>query len=334
MAGVSVSTVSLVHSKRGYVSAKTRVKVEKVIAKHNYHPKQSARNLASGRTGNIGFILSDIHLSSTEMFYSRVLLGAELEARKRDYYILLTTADEGFQPPKDAPRFLKSGDVDAVIIAGSVPNELIEYVQELKLPYVLVDYRHPAIKSNLVLIENFDGAHVAVNHLLDNGHKQIAFVGGSFNHSSIQERFRGYQAALLSSGLDEVANNKSIHYLVQQEITTQIGFDGICELLDNNVKIDAVVCANDTTAIGCLQALKQRQISIPQDIAVVGFDDIAYARDTDPSLTTVHVPKLEMGIQAVRLIFDLLDHPLSGLQSRIINTELVVRESTNGIKQD
>lgn len=331
LAGVSVSTVSLVLSKQGYVSNKTRAKVEKVITKYNYHPRQTARHLPSGGTGNIGFIISDFHLSGTEFFYSRVLLGVELEARKKDYYILVTTVGNSFNPLKDTPRFLKSRDVDAIILAGTVPNDLVTYVHKLKIPYVIVDYKPPKIKSNLILIENHGGAYQAVRHLIDHGYKRIAFVGGSFYHSSIKERFQGYCAGLKEGGLNQVAKDKSLHFLVEEETSSQIGFSGICSLLDQSVNFDAVVCANDTTAIGCLRALQEREIRVPHDIAVIGFDDIMYAAETMPGLTTVHVPKLEMGIQAVRLLFDYIEHPQSGLQTRIINTDLHIRESTDGL---
>jgi LacI family transcriptional regulator len=333
IAGVSVSTVSLVLSGGGYVSDGTRKKVEQVIAKYNYHPRQSARRLRSNRTGNIGFIISDVHLFGNEHFYSRVLLGAELEARKRDYYILLNTIGQSFTPADDIPRFIKSRDVDGIIIAGGVPHELIEYVHELKIPYVLVDYRHPTIPSNLVLIENHGGAYNAVKHLIDLGYQRIAFVGGSFYHSSIKERFQGYQAALSEAGLDEISNDEALHVLVNEETSDQIGYSGICSIMDQSVQFDAVVCGNDTTAIGCLRALQQNALDVPGDIGLVGFDDIRYAVETEPALTTIHVHKLEMGQQATRLIFDLLDHPETGPQTRSIHTELVVRESTTRAKQ-
>jgi LacI family transcriptional regulator len=332
LAGVSVSTVSLVISDRGYVSKETRAKVEKVIAKHNYHPRQSARQLPSGRTGNIGFIVSDLHLSGTEFFYSRVLLGAELEARNKDYYILLTTIGESFDPRENTPRFIKGRDVDGIIVAGGVPDDLLAYIDELQIPYVLVDYKHPVINSNLILIENRGGAYQAVRHLIDHGYKRTAFVGGSFHHSSIKERFQGYQAALREAGLGIVAEDTTLHFLIEEETSSQVGFNGLCTLLDHSAQFDAVVCANDTTAIGCLAALQQRNINVPDEVAVVGFDDIRYAAETHPALTTVHVPKLEMGNQAVRLIFDQLEHPNSGLQTRIINTDLIVRESSDGGK--
>ena len=332
LAGVSVSTVSLVISNRGYVSAGTRRKVERIIAKYDYCPRQTARNLASGHTGNIGFIIADFHLSGNEFFYSRVLLGAELEARKKDYYILLTTVGDSFQPPKDTPRFLKGRDVDGIIVAGSVPEDLVAYIHPLKIPYVLVDYRHPAIESNRVQIENHDGAYRAVEHLLDHGYRRIAFVGGSYRHASIRERFRGYQNALDHAGLSEVARDESLRFLVDEETTSLIGARGINALLDQAVQFDAVVCANDTTALGCLNALQERGFNVPGDIAIVGFDDIRYAAETRPTLTTVHVPKLEMGVQAVRLIFDCLEHPNDGPYCRTIGTVLMERGSTNRVR--
>ncbi len=332
IADVSVSTVSLVISNRGYVSAKTRKKVRKVIADHNYHPRQSARHLASGRTGNIGFILSDFRLSSTEYFYTRVLLGAELEARKKDHYLLLTTVGDSFQALADTPRFLKGCDVDAVIVAGRVPGTLVEYLHQIDIPFVLVDNKHPSLKTNSVLIENFDGAMQGVRHLISQGYSRIAFVGGSFRHPSIQERFKGYRAALDEAALSGLNGDAELHYLVKEETSAQVGFDGISKILDDGVNIDAVVCGNDTTAIGCLQALRERNIAVPQSMGVVGFDDIMHATKTDPPLTTVHVPKMKMGTQAVRMVFDLLEHPDSGLQTRLIHTNLTVRESTGGIR--
>jgi DNA-binding LacI/PurR family transcriptional regulator len=328
-AGVSVSTVSLVLSGKGYVSNTTRAKVEKVIEKHNYLPRQSARRLPSKSTGNIGFIVSDLHLYGNEVFYSRVLLGAELEARKKDYYVLLSTIGQSFVPAKDTPRFIRSHDVDGIIITGGVPPELIEYVHELKIPYVLVDFSHPLISSNQVLIENYGGAYQAVRHLIEHGYKRIAFVGGSFYHSSIQERFQGYQAALNDAGLSAISKDQALHILVDEETSDQIGYSGISDMMDQAISFDAVVCANDTTAIGCLQALQQRSLDVPGDVALVGFDDITHAIETKPTLTTIHVPKLEMGQQAMRLIFDLLNHPKMGHQTRMIHTELVVRESTS-----
>jgi len=133
-------------------------------------------------------------------------------------------------------------------------------------------------------------------------------------------------------GLTELAQDDSLHFLVDEETTSQIGAQGINSLLDKSVKFDAVVCANDTTAIGCLNALQERNLDIPGDVAVVGFDDIRYAAETRPTLTTVHVPKLEMGIQAVRLLFEFIEHPDNVQHCRTIKTVLVPRESTNQIQ--
>ncbi len=131
------------------------------------------------------------------------------------------------------------------------------------------------------------------------------------------------------AGLSEVAQDKTLHFLVTEETTGLIGARGISALLDQAVHFDAVVCANDTTALGCLNALQERGLNVPGDIAVIGFDDIRYAVETKPTLTTVHVPKLEMGVQAVRLLFECLENPDGGRYHRSIDTVLMVRESTN-----
>lgn len=140
IAGLSVSTVSLVINNRGNVSPLTRQKVLEVVERLSYHPMRSARGLASKTSGNLGFILTENHFSQAEPFYTKIFLGTEFESRNHDYYILLTTVPKTFGSGRQIPRFLLERNVDGVIVAGKVNAKLIDYIDSIGIPIVLVDF--------------------------------------------------------------------------------------------------------------------------------------------------------------------------------------------------
>ena len=328
IANVSTSTVSLVMSGKGYVSNKTRQKVQNVIDEYNYRPFRAARQLANNRTGNIGFIISDVHLTRSEAFYSRVLHGAELEARNFDTDLILSSVSLDLEIPENIPRFLKGRDVDGVIVAGSVPNELIRFLYREDIPLVMIDYRVQDLKIDTVFMDNRLGLSLVINHLVSQKIKKIAFIGGSSNHPSIKERFEGYQIAMEHVGLENISRNKKYRYLIESEINMEIGGEGISHVLKKAPDIEAIVCANDTIAAGCLQQLRKMKKRIPKDIAIIGFDNNNFASLTHPPLTSVQVPKIELGVEAIRLLFSRIANLHQIHQTRIIPVDLVIRESS------
>lgn len=332
MAGVSMSTVSLVISGKGYVSADTRMKVRKVIDEFNYKPSRPAQQLASNRTGNIGFIISDLHLSRSEAFYSRILLGAELEARNHDMYILLSTVGDKVDIPTNVPRFLNNKNVDGIIVAGGIVPELVNYINSLKIPCVLIDFQIEGSGLDTVNIDNRNGIVQTVNHLLQDGVRRIGFLGGSYYHPSIKERFEGYQSAMSSHGLSEMAFNPDYHFLVEHETSVECGARGTAALLRKNPELEAIICANDTTAIGCLQYITRGTSKVKHEIRVTGFDDVFFAALSNPPLTTVHVPKVQLGVEGLKLLVDRIQNGKAVHQTRLIPVELVVRESSKGVK--
>ncbi len=327
-AGVSTATVSLVLNNRPGVNAETRKLVQGTIKKLDYYPKRSASQLARKQTGNIGFIIWEDHFSEIEMFYSQCFLGMELATRDSDYYILLTTVKLDFNTSTDLPRFLKYDDVDGVVLAGRVPHNLIALLEKRKIPLVLLDYEIPGKKHNKVLVDNYHGTYSAVEKLVKAGRKHIGYIGGSDDHPSIRERFRAYTSALKDFNLNQNGQSSDMVYGVNQEITPEIGIDGIKALLAKKIPLDAVICANDTLAIGVTEELKRQNISIPGDIAVVGFDDIYAARFHSPALSTIHVPKMDLGKEAFKLLVEVINNPSQVPQTRIIAVECVCREST------
>jgi LacI family transcriptional regulator len=327
-AGVSISTVSLVINKKGYVAPKTREKILNVIDDLNYKPLHSARKLATQKTGNLGYIVWEAHFSEVEIFYSQIFLGMEYAARETDHYILLTTVKEEFDPKEDLPRFLKFRDVDGVVLAGRVPHSLIEYLEHQGLPFVLIDYAIPGKVYNSIVIDNFNGAYQAVEQLIKSGKQNIGFIGGSYYHPSIKERYRGYKEALESKGLGTNGYFEKHSYLKNEETSPEIGRSGIQHLLERNQNLDAVFCCNDTTALGVVNALKNQSRTIPDEVAVVGFDDISSAAFCTPSLSTVRVPKLDIGKQAYKLLTEIIDNPNATPQTRTISVEYIKRKSS------
>ncbi|MCF7827115.1 MAG: LacI family transcriptional regulator [Candidatus Marinimicrobia bacterium] len=327
-AGVSTATVSLVMNERPGVSAETRELVKTTITELNYHPKRSASQLARKQTGNIGFIIWEDHFSEIEMFYSQCFLGIELASRDSDYYILLTTVKLDFNTSTDLPRFLKYGDVDGVVLAGRVPHNLVNMLEKRKIPFVLLDYDIPGKLHNKVLIDNYSGGYTAVQKLAEKGRKNIAYIGGSADHPSIKERYRAYTTAIKDLKLNVDDTNLDLVYQTEPEITREIGTEGINALLAKNIPMDAVFCANDTLAIGVIQELKRQKYEVPQDIAVMGFDDIYAARFHTPPLTTIHVPKMDLGKEAYKLLVETINNPEQRPQTRVIGVDCICRETT------
>lgn len=325
LSGLSLSTVSLVINKRGYVSRETRDKVQKIVNDLSYHPTRSARGLASKTSGNLGFILSDYHFSQAEPFYTKVFLGTEFEARNHNYYILLTTVGKTFNKNNDVPRFLLERNVDGVIIAGKVTDKLIDYIDALGIPIVMVDYESKKRRHSTVVMDNRAGARLAVQHLLDLGHRSVAFVAGDIEHPSIAERFAGFQDALRER---DMRPDDMLISVDQPALWGDDGAEAIDKILRRGGHPTAVFAANDAMAIGCAKSLRTRGMRIPGDIAVVGFDDIEMSSHLEPPLTTVRVFKEEMGKLAVLRLVEMIKSKSRAVITTHVPVELVIRGST------
>ncbi|CUU05228.1 transcriptional regulator, LacI family [Candidatus Kryptobacter tengchongensis] len=321
-AGLSISTVSLVINNKGKVGEETRKKVLQAIEELGYYPTRSARNLASRKTGNLGFILTEEHFSRSEPFYTKIFLGTEFESRTHNYYILLTTIPSQFSK-NSIPRFLLENNVDGVIFAGKVNQKYVKYVEEMGIPYILVDYDLPGRKVPAVMIDNVRGGEIATEHLLNLGYKKIAFIGGDIQHPSIKGRFEGYKRALEKAGI--ICEEKL--YITDEPDTRLINGFKACEKLFNSIKPDAIFAANDAMAIGCIKFLKIKGIKIPDDIAIVGFDDIEACIHIEPRLTTIRVEKEELGIIAVKRIVEMIENPDYGINRVYVPVKLVIRDS-------
>jgi LacI family transcriptional regulator len=324
-ARVSTATVSLVINNHRRISEDTKKRVLKVIEEMDYHPSQAARGLVSQNTGNIGFILTEDHFLRTEPFYTHIFLGAEFEARKSPYFILLTTIPTGFSDQSPLPRFVLQKSVDAIIIAGKVPDILINRLNYHRIPLVFIDYFPGNGEYPCILTDNLQGGLLATEHLISCGHKHIAFVGGDIKHPSIRDRLLGYKMALEKHNLPIV--NDHI-FFKEMPTSKEGGYQATASLLQKSKQITALFACNDAMAIGAMQYLKENNLRVPKDISVIGFDDIESDLFQDPPLSSISVSKIDMGSEAFRMVTELIQKKSRGPRKVIIPVELVARQST------
>lgn len=327
-AGVSTATVSLVANNNPRISAETVKKVQKAIKSLNYSPSRSARGLVSKKTGNIGFLLTDDHFLRTEPFYTRIFLGAEFEARDGEFYILLTTVKSDYNNEDPLPRFILNKSVDGIIIAGKVPQNLIDRITVLKFPIVFVDYTTNSDCCPLVLIDNVQGGIIATSHLVDLGHRNIGFIGADIKHPSLYERLNGYKQTLEKA---KIPINENYISTESEYPDRQNGYDAAKKLFSKNKAITALFACNDAMAIGVMHFLKDNGYKIPDDVSVIGFDDVEADLLLDPPLTTIRVPKIELGAEAFRTMLKHLNKNESN-KKILVPVELIIRKSTGKLR--
>lgn len=325
-AGVSIATVSFVINDSKHLSPETKNRVLKAIKNLKYHPSKSAVSLVSGKTGNIGFIITDDHFLRTEPFYTSIFLGTEFEARNAGYYILLTSINPDFGKNDPLPRFILNKSVDGIIVAGKIPTNLIERMYQHNLPTVFIDYIPSRNCCPLVLIDNLQGGLMATNHLIELGHTNIAFIGADIEHPSLSDRLKGYKQALQNANI-QVKNNLII---TDSKYPDRVnGYNSAKKLFSKNKKISAIFACNDAMAIGVLNYLKENGYQVPKDISLIGFDDVEADLLLNPPLTTIRVPKIEMGVEALKLLVNRIKNKKSLLNKILVPVELIERESTS-----
>ncbi len=330
-AGVSISTVSLVINDKGYVSDQTRERVQEAARKLNFVPRPAARALPSKTTGNVGFVVRDDHFRRTEPFYTGVYLGTEFEANNRELYVLLTTIPTEYVPGKHTPRFLREQNVDGILVAGKVAPAFLAEASTSGVPVVLIDFEHDTLPA--AVIDNRGGAHAATRHLIDRGHRHIALVGGDMDHPSLHARREGFQLACFEAGLSP----DQVQFIVASEGESDYATGTVLakRLFANGAVPTAAFCINDATALAVIDQAAGLGLKVPDDIAVVGFDDVPQAKHNQPALTTVRVQTDHLGELAMRYLVDLIEESRSrkvrpGRDPHRITlpTELVIRDTT------
>lgn len=333
--GVTPMTVSRVINQNGYVSEETRIKVLQAIKEMNYRRNGLARNLKRQRTETIGLVLGDISNP-----YSTELARAVRETLLiRGFNLFICISEQSAKEDIVAFESLANNSVDGIIVATRSNDGGDKYLREIidsNLPVVVIgrDFNHNLV--DFVSANNLQGGFDATQHLIDLGHRRIGFIGATLSGGGSLNRLQGYLNALKVHDIeiDErlITGRKEAISDVPGYSTEKIGYEGMKRLLSLPNRPTAVFARNDFTAIGAMTAIKEAGLKIPEDIAIVGFDDIPLAVHTSPSLTTVRQPMRRQGQLAAELLLQRIDNTEEiSRREHILNCELIIRESTVSI---
>ena len=319
LARVSVATVSNVINNTRYVSPELRSRVLEAIDRLNYRPHSLARSLRTKRTGLIAMMIPDVR----NPYYTELARGAQDLAGEEQHHVLLHNSDRSLQKEMDFVLHVSTGRVDGLILyASSDHPDLVDLLQSISLPVVLIGTRIESECCDRVMMSPV-GAHPPVRHLAELGHKRIALIGGRSVQRSNPRKFTGYLETMHEYGL-----SVDDRLVIRGSYTIDSGYECMQSLLDVQPPPTAVFAANDLMAIGAVRAAKDRGLGVPEEVSVVGFDDIAVAQVSDPPLTTVHVPKYELGREAASLLIRRLKGDDWARQCIVLDHTFVIRGST------
>jgi LacI family transcriptional regulator len=320
LAGVSIATVSRVLNGRGDVSDETRELVSRVIRENGYTANRSARGLSAGRTGLVGILVPLVYPA----YFSAIVAGAAQALSERDLQIVLSPTGAEHDREVSVLDRLHALTDGALIILPEESSEELERLLDGGYRFVVLDplmplnERIPAVSA-----AHTSGADQAMRHLLELGHRRIAQITGPRGWVATEDRRRGYRAALAAAG---ILPDPALEIEAEPEIRP--GREAALQLLDLSERPTAIFAFNDNIAIGAIQAARARGLRVPEDVSIVGFDDVEHATIVTPALTTVRQPLAEMGRTAVSLLNRLLERQHFETLHVELATRLVVRDST------
>ncbi len=322
-ANVSAMTVSRVLNNSGYVAPATRQRVEQVINELGYVRNALASGLLRGRTRTIALIVSDI----TNPFFTTVVRGVEDLAQRNGYTVIVGNSDESLEKERDYVATLIGKQIDGLLLSptGNGSRSMLDALSRRGMPFVLIDRYIESLNVDTVIGDNIAGAQMLTRHLILLGHRRIALVNGRRESSANRDRQRGYHEALVEHGIGiqpdlitESAYRRDEAYRVVQRLLA----------LPPDQRPTAIIACNNMLVIGVIEALRAAGLTVPQDMAVVCFDDIELASAIDPFLTVVAQPVRSFGTIAAQFLFERLDGD-AGQQARkvVLTPELIVRRS-------
>jgi DNA-binding LacI/PurR family transcriptional regulator len=320
-AGVSMMTVSRAVNGRDGINAETRERILKIAADLRYRPNHIARGLVTRQTATLGLVMPDV----ANPFFAQIARSAEDIAYQNGYALFLINTGEDIDREKNALDSLLEKEIDGAILCSSrlSQTEMITYLEVLPAT-VLVNRELdvPEVNGASLNVDDKRGIQLAVDYLVKQGRTHIAFAVGPSSSVSSQRRLEGYHA-----GLEEHGLAFNIERVVNCPPTTQGGEEAAVDLLNCCPEVDAILSFNDLVAVGVTRACLQAGRDVPQEIAVIGADDIPLAALTNPSLTTLHVDLNKLGEQAMLALLRLINAPDESAQKITLEPELVIRQS-------
>jgi LacI family repressor for deo operon, udp, cdd, tsx, nupC, and nupG len=319
IAGVSIATVSRAINEPTKVAEETRRRVNEAIARTGYTTNAMARSLRMRRANMILILAPDVG----DPNFSNILVGLETEASKRGYGVLIGNTQNDPTRETDYLRFISSNQADGVILlTGHLPFGYGHDGPARVPPMVAVNEPVPGDQVPFVGVDNFEGARIAAEHLLSQGHRRIAFIGRSPSREVSALRERGYRAALSDAGI-----GIDPMLILDGDGTTESGRQAAEHMFVRDVLPTAFLCVNDATALGVIIALIARGYDLPRQFSVMGFDDISFASFVTPALTTMKQPRSKIGEAAMNLLLAMLEGRPIERRNVLLRSELILRNS-------
>jgi len=330
--GISTASVSRALNNPDRVSDAMRKKVQDAAKKTGYRPNKMGASLRTSKTKNIIVIIPDI----SDTFNSGVIRSIERTASERGYSVLFGDTQGIRESEISYGDMVRTRQADGIIcFSHHLPFSDTDLDSEnFKMPPIVnsceqLQALQPAGRAvPLVTIDNVAAGREIAKHLIDLGHSEIAVITGDIDSPSTQQRLLGYQLALTDAGIEY-----DEHLIYQGEYTLEAGSSTTKEILESPKNPSAILCMCDETALGCLYTLKENNINVPNDISVVGFDDIKFAQYFSPALTTVAQPVDEIGKQCVEILLNVIDGKEVAQQTVILPHKLVIRDSTKTLNK-
>lgn len=323
-AGVSISTVSKVLNGHYSISEKTAEHVRQVMREMNYYPSANAQSFANGANRTVVLLAdmsANVAFQNPHMF--EIVAGLEEALRKRGYRLILQGTDETSACGL-AEEIISRRSADAIAIhVGVMSHPLSAVLTRLRFPHIVLGM--PNFESQVCWIDNnntYSGT-VAASYLISQGYRKIAFLGGKYYDLGSAHRLQGVKQGLSGAGI-----RLEDQYIWLGDSTRADGFQMTVKLLDQRPLPDAIICANNYIALGCVDALHRKGMKIPEDIGVMTFDDYPFSQITEPQLTVVDINVRDMGAQAAKFLVDIMKHPNMQIQTYITTSNVIARAST------
>ena len=320
VAQVSHSTVSRALQNPGVVNRDTAERIRHIARSMGYRPNVIGRSLATQHTQTIGIVVTTV----ADPFVSEVVAGVEDVAQAEGYAVFLANSNANSDREISVVRSFGERRVDGVLVMASRVGALyLPLLNELDVPLVLIDNQHPDDFGYSISIDDRGGARLAVRHLIELGHRRIAYIGDQYGLQSDEDRLLGYKDEFAVAGVQLRSE-----FIIRGDGKAEGGLVAMQTLLAFREPPTAVFCYNDMTAMGALRCLHARKIRVPEDVSIVGFDDLPISPFLEPPLTTVRQPKADMGRRAATMLLQLLKGSQGESKVRVPGT-LVIRESTS-----
>jgi len=316
-AGVSVNTASRAINNKSDINEKTKKRVLKVAQELGYVQNATAVALRTKKTRTLGVVIAD----NRNPFYAEVLNGIEEAAREKNYHIILANTQRDYKKEEEAINLLLAKRVDGLLITPVQDrDDDIKKLIEANIPFVVVGRDFENIEVDAVYNDEIKGGFLATEYLIKKGHKRIALIDGFLYKSPAKGRLEGYKKALnkYRIPLDDLLISVG-------DINMEDGYERTKQMLEKNIDFTAIFAYNDMMAFGSMQAIKEKGLRIPEDIGLVGYDDIPFSSLISPSLTTIRLKKQDLGIESVELLLSRINGSREKMKKIMLNVELIVR---------